>query len=76
MKLDKEAERAHASMLFNDTLFNQIMDGMEATAINAAMYAKPTEDDVRHAALVDARAIRSLRAKLKNLAARGDTDAD
>lgn len=75
MKLEKEAQRAHASMLINDVLFNEIMDGLEQAAITAAIYADSTEDDVRHAHLVEARSIRSLRAKLKNLAARGDTEA-
>ena len=76
MTLDDEAKRAHAAMLFNDPLFNEIMDKMEAVEVNAAIQAKPTEDIERHAHLTRARAIRSLRAKLKNLAARGDSEAD
>ena len=74
MKLSDDTKRAHAAMLFNDALFNEIMDGMETAAINTAMYAKPTEHDVRHASLTEARAIRELCAKLKSLAARKDAE--
>lgn len=74
--LDTAAKRAHAAQLFNDPLFNEIMDGMEAASINEAMYAKPTDDATRHAALTEARAIRSLRTKLKNLAVHSETHAD
>lgn len=76
MKLDDNAKRAHAVQLFNDPLFIEIMDGMERAAIQCAIHAAPTDNDARHAYLVEARAIQSLRVKLKNLAARGDTDAE
>ncbi|MEO1140737.1 MAG: hypothetical protein AAFW66_00085 [Pseudomonadota bacterium] len=76
MKLDKKAQRAHAAQLLSDELFNSIMDKMEETAINAAVYTKATEDAERYAHLIEVRSIRTLRSKLKNLAARGDTEAE
>ena len=75
-KLDTESKRAHAAMLFNDPLFNEIMDGMEAAEINVAIYAAPTDHEERHACLTRAKAIRTLRAKLNNLAALGDAEAE
>lgn len=76
MKLDDNARRAHAAQLFNDPVFNEIMDGFERTAIQSAIHAAPTDNDARHAYLVEARAIQSLRTKLKNLALRGDQVAE
>lgn len=76
MMLDDDQKRAHAAALFNDPLFNEIMDGFEKGAINAAIFAGPTDNDLRHASLVEAKAIRNLRTKLKNLAVRSDQTAE
>ena len=75
MKLDSEAKQAHARALIDDPVFIEIMDGLEEAAIDKAIFADTTDSDLRHAALTEARSIRQLRAKLKNLAARGDLKA-
>jgi hypothetical protein len=58
-----EAER-----LINSPLLNKILDGMEASAIEAAVTANPSDDEQRRISAMEVRAIRSLRKQLKALA--------
>jgi hypothetical protein len=59
-----ERRIASARALLDDELFNALMDEFEASAIDAAIYAKPTDHDARQAACAEAKAIRDLRSKL------------
>ena len=62
--MDKEQRAAHARSLFHDPVFIEIMDGLEADALNMGVYAKATDNDARAAAMAEVRAIRALRSKL------------
>lgn len=62
--MDKAQRAAHARTLIHDPLFIEIMDKLEHEAIDDGIYATPTQDDVRAAAMAEARAIRALRSKL------------
>jgi hypothetical protein len=59
-----ERRVACARALIEDELFNSLMNELEASAIDTAIYAKPAEHDARAAALSKAKAIRDLRAEL------------
>jgi hypothetical protein len=59
-----ERRIACARALLDDELFNALMDEFEASAIDAAIYAKPTDHDARQAACAEVKAIRDLRSKL------------
>lgn len=54
--------------LARDALENEVLkqtlDTLEREAINASIYAKETEDEIRRARLAEARAYRTLREKL------------
>lgn len=59
-----EQRVARARALLEDPLFIELINEFEASAIDAAIYAKPTDHDARQAACVEAKAIRDFRAKL------------
>lgn len=65
--MDKAQKAAHARALFDDPVFHEIMDDLEAAAINTAVYADITDNEKRAAALGEVRAIRALRANLESL---------
>ena len=62
--MDKEQRAAHARSLFEDSVFIEIMDGLESDALNTGVYAKATDDATRAAAMAEVRAIKALRSKL------------
>jgi len=53
--------------LVNSPLLNEILDGFERDAIDAAINAHPSDDETRRVATTEARAIQSLRGKLLSL---------
>lgn len=59
-----EQRTTRARALLDDPLFIELMSELEASAIDAAIYAKPADQDTRQVALCEARAIRDLRRKL------------
>lgn len=63
-----EHKAARAVALMADELFISLMDELEASAIDVAIYAKASEHDKRQAALCEAKAVRDLKAKLEALA--------
>ena len=65
--MTNEQRIARARTLIDDELFNALMDELEASAIDTAIYAKPAEHDARAAALSKAKAIRDLRAELASI---------
>jgi hypothetical protein len=62
--MTNEQRVARARALMDDDLFIALMNEFEASAIDAAIYAKPADHDARQSALCEARAIRDLRGKL------------
>lgn len=62
--MSPEQRVARARGLLDDEFFLALMGELEADAIDAAIYAKPTDHDARQAACAEAKAIRDLRAKL------------
>lgn len=68
-------ERAIAArMLIHDKLFNELMDGLEAEAVNGCIYAPATDHDARQAYAAQARAIKDLRSKLRSIIASDDAE--
>jgi hypothetical protein len=59
-----EQRVARARALLDDDLFIALMDEFEASAFDAAVYAKPADHDARQAACAEAKAIRDFKAKL------------
>lgn len=49
-------------------LYGELMDELEAAAVNAAVYAQPTDHEARSAHIGEVRAIRSLRSRIELLA--------
>ena len=49
-------------------LFDELMDELEAAAVNAAVYANSTDHEARQAHLAQVRAIRDLRSRVEVLA--------
>lgn len=49
-------------------LYGELMDELEAAAINAAVYANPTDHEARAAHIAQVRAIRDLRSRIEVLA--------
>ena len=45
-------------------LFNELMDGLEQSAVDRAVHASPTDHEARQAHLAQVRAIRDLRSQL------------
>ena len=62
--MTNEQRIARARALMDDELFIALMNEFEASAIDAAIYAKATDHEARQAACAEAKAIRDLRAKL------------
>lgn len=56
-----------AEYLLRNELLNQIFDELERDAVETAINAKPSDDEMRRVATQEARAIRSVRAKLNAL---------
>lgn len=46
-------------------LFGELMDELEAAAVNAAVYAQPTDHEARAAHIAQVRAIRDLRSRVE-----------
>jgi hypothetical protein len=61
-----------AKMLLDHPLFEEIFGDMEASAINQAINAQLTDDATRSSQLSEARAIRSLRQKLRFMVSHGE----
>jgi hypothetical protein len=60
-----------AKQLLGHPLFDSIFDDMEASAVNLAIAAQLTDNETRAAYLSEARAIRTLRQKLRFMVAQG-----
>jgi hypothetical protein len=62
--MTNEQRVARARALMDDELFIALMNEFEASAFDAAVYAKPADHEARQAACAEAKAIRDLRGKL------------
>jgi hypothetical protein len=70
-------ERAIAArMLSQDELFNQLMDGLEAAAIDQCVHAPATDHEARAAFAAQVRAIRDLRSQLRTIIASDDAERE
>jgi len=49
-------------------LFEELLSELEATAVNQAVYANPTDHEARQAHLAQVKAIRDLRSRIEVLA--------
>lgn len=69
----------HAQQLCDDRLLNEIFDKLEAKAVEAAISAPSSDDEMRLTSVLKVKAIRSVRAELQSLAKgktnRSTTDA-
>jgi formylglycine-generating enzyme required for sulfatase activity len=73
-----DAEKvAQARAILDMPLFHVLWDEMEASAVNACIYARATEDEpeyeVRAGKAAEARAIRNFRSKLNALVSEANT---
>jgi hypothetical protein len=62
--MTNEQRIARARALMDDDLFIALMNEFEASAIDAAIFAKATDHEARQAACAEAKAIRDFKAKL------------
>ena len=60
-----ESVRPRVRALMQDTLLNEILDGVEQRAIESMIAAAITDDELRARLAFQVRAIRDLRAQLK-----------
>lgn len=66
MTTDERTRSAQAILAI--PLFDELMDELEAAAVNAAVYANPTDHEARQAHLAQVKAIRDLRSRVEVLA--------
>jgi hypothetical protein len=62
--MQKQERINYAHALLANPVFVEFFNGAEAAAVNAAMYAAPTDHELRLAKLTEAKAIRALREQL------------
>lgn len=72
--MTNEQRIARARSLMDDELFIALMDEFEASAFDAAVYAKPADHEARQAACAEAKAIRDLRGKLAAIVREAKSD--
>lgn len=58
----------HAQTLVDDRLLNDMFDQLEQIAMESAVIADPSDDEMRRTCTQEVRAIRAVRRKLKALA--------
>jgi hypothetical protein len=66
MTPDERSRSAQAILAI--PLYGELMDELEAAAVNAAVYAQPTDHEARQAHLAQVKAIRDLRSRVEVLA--------
>lgn len=72
--MTNEQRIARARALMDDELFIALMNEFEASAFDAAVYAKPADHEARQAACAEAKAIRDLRGKLAAIVREAKSD--
>lgn len=72
--MTNEQRIARARALIDDELFIALMNEFEASAFDAAVYAKPADHEARQAACAEAKAIRDLRGKLAAIVREAKSD--
>lgn len=65
MNLERMA--LEAQQLIDNELLTTTLAGIEKSALDRAVNAKPAENEIRASAMADIRAVRSLTSKLQNL---------
>ena len=65
--MSPETKAALARDALDNVVLGETLDTLEREAIDASIYAKETEDEIRRARLAEARAYRTLREKLTSL---------
>lgn len=67
------SDQGAAEQLLNHPLLTEIFDGLERSAIERAVNAKPSDDEMRRTCTQEVRAIRAVRREL-DLRAKGKTN--